>query len=129
MAMPTKTDWTPSASNSWSSRRIEQAQWENDGWETVEVFANTLAFPTMLAKDEEWNSQERKDGAYPFREMPSFFILASSVVRLTPSVFAAPFSPLTRQPVSFSAWRMCSRSRSSSEAIVPTEEVETGLAN
>jgi hypothetical protein len=28
---------------------------ENDGWKTVEVSANKLAFPDMLAKEKEWD--------------------------------------------------------------------------
>ena len=43
------------------------------------------------------------------RVMPSRFILASSVVALSPSSWAAPRGPLTRHPVSSSAWTIRSR--------------------
>lgn len=49
------------------------------------------------------------------REMPSFCIFESKVVRLSPSREAAPLFPPTIQLVSASAWRMCSRSASLSE--------------
>ena len=45
--------------------------------------------------------------------MPSFLILASSVVGFRPSILAAPLTPLTRHPVDSITSQMCSRSISS----------------
>lgn len=58
-------------------------------------------------------SHEMSEGLDSFLRILSFFIRESKVVDFSPRSLAAPFSPLTRQAVSSSAWVMCSRSDSS----------------
>jgi hypothetical protein len=58
--------------------------------------------------------QPATGGRYPGRETPSRFIFHRNVERFIPRRAAAPFGPLSTQPVSRRAPRMCSRSASAS---------------
>ena len=66
-------------------------------------------------------SQSRSDRTKPLcqagREMPNFLMRASSVVGFKPRIDAAPFFPLTRQPVCSRVFRMWLLS--SSESVLP----------
>ena len=60
------------------------------------------------------------------REIPSLFILARSVVRLHPSLAAAPFGPPMTQPTCSSVSRILARS-DSCELVVPKAETVGGV--
>ena len=57
------------------------------------------------------------EGHYSGLKMPSLFIFFCNVERCVPRRAAAPFAPLTTQPVSRRATRMCSRSASASVSV------------
>ncbi len=57
------------------------------------------------------------EGHYSGLKMPSLFIFFCNVERFIPRRAAAPFAPLTTQPVSRRATRMCSRSASASVSV------------